>query len=156
MATGVVDAVFPQCLAEALRDAALNLSFDNHRIDHGADVVHAPIADHTDFARVGINLDFASVCAIAPGKTRRIIDRAVLKPELQTRWIAGRNVSGASDLRKADAPVRAGDGKYSTRESNVPLRGFEQVSGDPLTFFDDFYCRTINGGAADFAGTGDG
>ena len=38
----VVDAVLAHRLAEALREAAVDLAFHDHRIDHGADVVDRP------------------------------------------------------------------------------------------------------------------
>ena len=39
-----INAPLEQSLADSLRDATMNLSFDNHRIDYSPDVIHAPIA----------------------------------------------------------------------------------------------------------------
>ena len=109
----IVDAMLAQGLAEPLRDAALDLPLDDHRIDHGADVVHAPVAEDVDLAGVAIDLDLAGVRAVAPGEVRRIIDRAVLQPELHVGRIVGRMVRDARDLAQRHAPVGAGDGEKS-------------------------------------------
>jgi hypothetical protein len=46
LAAAIVEAQLAQRLAQALGDAAVNLSVDDHRVDHGADVVDAPITGH--------------------------------------------------------------------------------------------------------------
>ena len=112
MAIGrVVDATLVQGLAEALSNAALDLSLDDHRIDHGADVVYAPIGGNANIAGLAIDLDLAGVRAVAPRKTGRVIERAVLQPEFFVRRIEGRDVGDPRDLPKRDAAVGAGDGK---------------------------------------------
>ena len=80
---GVVDAMLAKRLTEALRDPALDLSFDDHRIYDSADIVHAPVTSHLNFSCVGIDLDFAGVCTVAPCKAVRIVNCTVLKPEFK-------------------------------------------------------------------------
>ena len=70
----IVNAVLTQRLTETLRDAALDLAFNNHRIDYCADVVDAPITNQippNEFLRV--DFDLAGACAVAPGEARRIV-----------------------------------------------------------------------------------
>ena len=45
----VLDAMLAQRVAKAQRDAALDLSFDDHWVDHGADVVHAELRRRSQF-----------------------------------------------------------------------------------------------------------
>jgi len=51
-----------------LRDAAVQLAFDDHRIDHRADVVHGPVADDAHGSRLGVHLHLADVHAIGEGE----------------------------------------------------------------------------------------
>src|SRR5262249_34701656 len=56
----VIGFVLHQHLTHALRDATHDLALDQHRVDHGADVVHHPIADHLRAAGLGIDLTLAN------------------------------------------------------------------------------------------------
>jgi hypothetical protein len=57
----VIDAAFQQRLADALRDAAMHLAFDDHRIDEIAEVIHRrPVGDGGD-AGIRVDLDLADV-----------------------------------------------------------------------------------------------
>ena len=53
--------VFEQRLADALRDAAMDLAVDDQRIHRAADVVDRDIIDHAHHAGVGIDLDLADM-----------------------------------------------------------------------------------------------
>ena len=66
----VVDDVLDQRLADALRDAAVNLPFADHRIDHHAEIVDGDKAVDADRAGLRIDLDLADLAAV------RIIRRA--------------------------------------------------------------------------------
>ncbi len=56
--------VFHQDLADALRDAAMDLAVQQQRIEHGADIVDHAIAHDLDFAGFLVDLDFADVAAV--------------------------------------------------------------------------------------------
>ena len=62
---GVVEAVLDQRLPDPLRDAAVGLAVDDHRVDGAADVVDGGVAHDRDHAGVGIDLDLADVAAVA-------------------------------------------------------------------------------------------
>src|SRR5712691_1916015 len=66
----IVDRLLVQGLADALRNAALDLSFDDHVIDDPADVVAADDAREPDLAGLGVDLDFADLGAVGPGRRR--------------------------------------------------------------------------------------
>ena len=83
---GVETDVFHQHLAGALRDAAVDLAVQQHRIEHGADVVDDAVAHDLDFAGFLVDFDFADVAAV--GK--------VLRPALcRRRWRQARAPSAA-------------------------------------------------------------
>ena len=79
----VVDRAFQQRLADALRDAAMHLALDDHRIDDGAEVVDRGPADDLGLAGVGIDLDLADVAAGREGEVGRIVERALLQARLE-------------------------------------------------------------------------
>src|SRR5262249_60613721 len=60
----VIGFVLYQRLTQALGDAAHDLSLDQHWVDHGAYIVHHPIADHLRATGLGIDLDLADVTTI--------------------------------------------------------------------------------------------
>jgi hypothetical protein len=74
----IVGAVFQQGLAGALRDAALDLTMNDHRVDHRADIVYRPVANEGNDAGFQINLQLAGMRAVAECEARRIINRSVL------------------------------------------------------------------------------
>ena len=57
----VVGAAFHHRLAEALRDAAVHLALDDHRVDDVAEVVDRDELLDLHLAGVGIDLDLADV-----------------------------------------------------------------------------------------------
>src|SRR5213596_726085 len=66
----IVDRLLVQGLADALRNAALDLSFDDYVIDDPADVVATDDASEPDLAGLRIDLDFAGLGAVGPGRRR--------------------------------------------------------------------------------------
>ena len=126
--------MFARGLAEPLRDAALDLSFDDHRINDDADVVHAPVAKDMNFAGFAIDLDFASVCAIAPSEIARVIHRAVLEPELHVGRIVGWMVRDTGDLAERHAPVSAGDGESPSANAMSPADASSRCAAIFLPF----------------------
>ncbi len=60
-AVRIVDAVFEQGLADALSRTAMDLTFDDHRIDHVAEIVHDGVGDDVRRAGFRIDLQFAQV-----------------------------------------------------------------------------------------------
>src|SRR5882757_5688626 len=59
---------FIERLADALRDAAMDLAGHQHRIDGNADVIDRGIAHHLADAGFGIDLDFADMRAVRPAR----------------------------------------------------------------------------------------
>src|SRR6185312_17128696 len=70
----VVEAnVFHQHLPGALRDAAVDLSVQQHRIEHGADVVDNAVAHDDGLAGLNVDFQLADVAAIRVIVHRRLV-----------------------------------------------------------------------------------
>src|ERR1700736_2108257 len=99
LAFGVVGYALVQRLADALRDAAVNLPRHQHWVDGDADVVDRGVAHHPADAGFRIDLDFADMGAVGPA---RPVDFA-FAVHAQTRAIfASGNVEKADALVSAD------------------------------------------------------
>ena len=68
----IVNSVFQQCLADALRDPSVHLTMDNHWVDHGAKIVHRDKIQDVCGAGFGIYLHFAYVATGGKGEIRWI------------------------------------------------------------------------------------
>src|SRR6185369_15457205 len=89
-----------QCLADALRGAALQLTDHHHRVHHPADVVHGPIAVELHGTRLGVDFHFADVTAIRPARRTHGARR------LQRDALA---CLASCELEQPDTPVGADD-----------------------------------------------
>src|SRR5580692_9777719 len=78
----VIDGVLEQRLADALGDAAMDLALDDHRIDHGAEIVDRGPGSDLGIAGFGIDLDLADMAAGREGEIGRIVERALLEAGL--------------------------------------------------------------------------
>src|SRR5215471_15788480 len=54
---GIIKALFDQCLSDTLRDAAMSLTVDDHRVDGTADVIDGGVFHNLERAKFGIDLD---------------------------------------------------------------------------------------------------
>ena len=94
----VVDDLFEQRVADALRDAALNLAVDDHRIDQPPGILR-----HQEFfdphpAGLGVDLDQRDMAGVGE-RARRIVGRALRRARRRCRRRAG----GSGDRRRAPA-----------------------------------------------------
>ena len=60
----VINAVFAHRLAEAVRDAAMDLAMDDHRVDGAANIVDGAVAYDLDDTGIGVDLDLTDMAAI--------------------------------------------------------------------------------------------
>ncbi len=63
----VVDDLFHQCLAQPLRDAAVDLALEADRVHHRADIVDDDVADDLERTGIGVDLDLADMAAVGVG-----------------------------------------------------------------------------------------
>ncbi len=126
-----------QRLADALRDAAVDLAVDDERIDRAADVVDRRVFDDLDHAGVGIDLHLADMRAV--GKARGRDGLVALRGERAAQILRqiGALHRGARDLENADRVVGALHGKAAILEFDVGGRSLQQVLGDTRALLDD-------------------
>src|SRR4029453_9149544 len=114
----IVDDRFGERLADALDGAALDLAFDEQRVDHAPDVVHRRVGRDFDRAGLGIDLDLADVTAVGP---RCVGDLAGRGDDDATVALASREVE------EADATVGAGDNVFAIGVFEVSARGLQRL-----------------------------
>src|SRR6185437_16640233 len=117
LAVLVVNDAFEQRLADALRDAAMHLAFDDHRIDHGAEVVDSGPVHDLRLAGVAVDFHLTDVAAGGEGEIGRIVERGFFQPRLELRTGEFvRDVGVERDVAEADRLVGAGDGEFAVLE----------------------------------------
>ena len=117
--------------ADALRDAALHLAVDDHRIDHGAAVFRDRVVENFDDAGVGLDGDDHGMGAI--GEHAAGFRGLVGAGGVEQRLHAGRqmllaDVGGIGDLGEADAAGRAVH--RAGLDAGVGDVGLQQVRAD--------------------------
>ncbi len=99
--------------ADALRQAAIDLAVDDHRIDQHAAVLDDDIVEQLDVAEIGIDRDGDGVGGIGEGAAVAL--RLVAGSDFQPAWIdidgqiLRPPVPGMGDVRERDAAVGAAD-----------------------------------------------
>ena len=153
LALFVIDRAFQQRLADALRDAAMHLAFDDHRIDDGAEIIdRGPIHD-LGLAGFDIDLDFADVAAGREREIGRIVERGFLQARLE--FGAGefvRDIGVERDIAESSRFVGAGDRELAVLELDIAFRRFQHEGGDFLGLGLDLVERLDDRRHADRAG----
>jgi hypothetical protein len=143
--------MFAEGAADALRDRAVHLPLDDHRIDHAPGVLHADPATDIDDARAGIDLDDRSLRACG----ERAADRVVEARRLQTGLDVGGQsirfeIGHARDLGEGDgAAGRAAYAERAVGDFEILGRRLEQVRGDASRLVAHHARRQRDGAAAD-------
>ena len=137
----VVDAVFQQRLADALRQAAVDLAFDDHGVHDVAEIVHGNELLDVDDAGFRIDLHFADMRPGRIGEVRRIVEGFFREPRLQVWRIVGRDVGGERHLAKGKRLIGVRDFETAFVEGHLILAGFQHVGGDLLALGDDLVGR---------------
>src|SRR4029077_18852200 len=81
----VVDGLREERLTDALRDPAMELAIDHHRVDPRAAVVDGDVSNDLRGARVRIDFDNGRVRAERPHEVRRIEERGGFETALHSR-----------------------------------------------------------------------
>ena len=143
LAAGIVADLLHQCLADALRHAAMQLAGDDHRIDYRAEIIDGEIAHDSHDAGLGIDFHFRDMAAI--GESGRRILGGVIDVERQRHAL--RHPAFAHALRQihdADRAVGAGDGEAALCEFDIAFGSLHQMRGGLLAF-----CNYERGGFHD-------
>src|SRR6266508_1405058 len=116
---------------------AVNLPFDDHRVDDVPAVVHGHKSAHLDLSRSFVDVDYADVAAEGIGEIRRVVISDRFQSGFHSLGMIG--VSGERDfLNRLRAIRRTFDEELARLPLEVVFVGFEQVSGDLLCLISDF------------------
>src|SRR5579863_586060 len=118
LAFGVIGHALIQRLADALRDAAVNLARHQHRIDGDTDIVDRGVAHDARQTSLWIDLDLANMRSVRPG--RAIGLAFALDAQPPAFFVSG-------DFEQADALVGADHAESAVAIFDILDRGFEQV-----------------------------
>src|SRR5947209_19966082 len=89
----------------------MDLTLDEQRVDHGADIVDHDIAEYLCLAGFRIDLDLADMAAVGEACLVRGNDRGGGEPIFRLIRNARGNVASARHLFDADRAVSSGDAK---------------------------------------------
>ena len=127
LAAVVVAHPFEQRVADPVRDAAMDLAVDDHRIDQVSGILQRVILDDAHLAGLHVDLDLGHVAAVGVGQ---IVDAELpvgLEPRLDAgrEAVAGRAAQDARELAELDRELAA-------RRSPAPRRRRSRDRARPL------------------------
>src|SRR4051794_11033256 len=118
LAVGIVRYTLIQRLADALRDATMDLAGDQHRVHGDTDIVDGGVAHDAGDAGLGIDLDFTDMGAVGPARTVDLAFGIDAKPG--PPFLLG-------EIEQADAAVGADHGEHAALIFDVLDRGLQHV-----------------------------
>src|SRR6266850_2414935 len=138
----VVAAAFGERLPDALRESAVHLTLDDHRVDDLAEVVHRGEGDDLRRAGVAVDLDLADIAARGEGEVRRVVERVLVEAGLEpVERIVVRHVGRERHFAEGLLPVGARHLEHAVVVLDVGLRRLEQMRGDLPALGDDLVER---------------
>ena len=153
LALFVVQAFLIERAADALNHAAANLLVDQHRIDHGAAIVHHPAFEQLDDSRVHVDLDMEGLEAVGEGEGKGL--RHVVAGHHQFRLHALRQgvaaeIDDAAELAQGHAIGPVGGVDHGAVAQVQALRvGLQDDAGDLENVFAQRLARLQRRLAAD-------
>ena len=137
LAVGVVDGLLQKHLAKTLHHAALNLAFDQKRIDDGAQIIDRGIAHDVRRARVRIHLHLGDMATIGEcGRDRLCDDMINVERGRNALRQFGAAAYARSKLQQADRTVGPCNDKAPRLVFDVARRCLQDVRRDLLAPFD--------------------
>src|SRR5258708_4308688 len=131
----VVDAAFQQRLADALRDPAVHLALDDHRIHDVAEVVAGGEVDDRRLSGLGVDLDLADVGSRGVREVGGIGKGDLVQPGLERgERVVVRHVGGERDPRERHALARALDDEGPAVERDFAVGDLHQARADAAAF----------------------
>ena len=145
----VVAAALEHRLPQPLRQAAMHLACDDHRIHEVAEVVDRGEALERRAARLGVHLHLADVAARRIREVGRVVERALVEARLQlVERVVVRHVGGERHLPERHLLVGARHLELAVLEHDVGVGRFHQVRRDLLALRDHLVDRLHDRGAA--------
>src|SRR6516162_9802368 len=149
--------VLHQDLADALGDAADDLSLQQQRIDDRADVVHDAVADDLDLAGVLVDLELADVAAVGEVLHRRGIGRGRDQTHVHALGKPRRLHRLLRDVLDGQRAIGLGAGEHAVGKVDIGGVEVEEMGGDRFGLGGDplgggVDCRSTDGRRARAAG----
>ena len=148
----VVMHALQQRLPHPLRDTAMHLALDDHRVDDVAEIVGGDELDNLGRSGLRIDLDLTDVAAGREGEIGRIVKGAFLQSRLHAgRQVVG-GIGGERHLEPGQTLVGARDLQLAALDDDVALVGLHQMRRDLLGLGLDLVERLDDRRHADGAG----
>ena len=128
--------MLPQRLADALRDRAVGLAMEDHRIDRPADIIDRTVARDLDRASLRLDFDLAhrATVGIAPVRERLVAFSRERSAQAVVEIIEG--LRRARDIEQSDRALRSSCPESAVRELDLVGIYVEHVSRDPAAAID--------------------
>ena len=141
-----------QRLADALHNPAMDLPFEQQRVDGAAEIIDHSVTLNADRAGIGIDFQLDDVASVGKGLRGRNALMRGIEPGLH----AGRQLGGIArflrHLEKVEVQVGAGDPEYAVRKAHVRRRDFQKLRGELRALLDDRAPRLVERRSADGQG----
>ena len=149
----VVDQLFPHSLAEALGNASVNLSVDQHGIDYVAAIVHSDVFIDFDFAGFGVHFDGTNVTTEGEGEIRRLEEMGGFHAGLKSWRNVASRIGSEYEIAERDGLLSAVGGEAAAANGDVSRLHAEQVGSKRRHFGFELLCRHVSGSSSDSGGT---
>src|SRR3546814_2636072 len=125
-ASRVVDTALQESLPDTLSDPSMQLSVDNHRIDHPPEIVDRGIALDTDDPGFGVDHNLANVAAVGIGALTWQIVNALIDADIGTGHRPGIGEGSPHHLYHGQAQICATHRKPSFLVADIRRRRLKQ------------------------------
>ena len=124
LAVGIEDGVLVKRLADPLDDAAMDLAFEQERVQGDAEIVDDDIGHDLRLAGVRVDLNLADMGAVRVGGLGR-------RPFMRRGQAVGTGLFAACEVGEGDGAVGAGDAHGALRKLEIGDAGLERIVYDP-------------------------
>src|SRR5205807_9209098 len=117
----------PHSLAEALGNASVNLSVDQHGINYVAAVVHSDILIDLDFTGFSVNLDGANVTTEGESEIRRLEEMRGFHAWLKSRRNVASRIGREDEVTERDGLLSPVGGESPAADCDISRFHAQQV-----------------------------
>ena len=142
---------FAERLTEAVGDATMQLAFEQHWVDDGAEVAHHGVPRHLNVAGILVDLDLCNMTAAGVVVSAGDVVRISFEAKPFTIGHTGAAEGGLGNGDKIIAAIRTSDDELAALKLNIARTGFKHLCRDPFPFFDNLF-RTVHNTGARYRG----
>src|SRR5262249_26384671 len=138
-----------ESLANPLYDPAMDLAFEQERVDGAAEIVDDRVALDYDGAGIGIDLDLDDVAAVGEGLSWRYAVMRRIEPRLHARRQLRRIARRPRHRENVEAEIGAGHAEYPIGKTYVLRRALQKVRSGLRALTDGGASRLVERRARD-------